>query len=91
MPSLTNFCSAVENRKFIRHKYNFNISLMLTGPSTIKCPMAHGSNNFGRPFLGCHYFIQSFSDMPGSTEDDFQILLEYFVTLFKYQSTGRSN
>ena len=36
MLSMTDLCSAVENRKFIRQKYNFNMSLMLTGPSTKK-------------------------------------------------------
>ena len=40
MLSMTDLCSAVENRKFIRQKYNFNMSLMLTGPSTKK--LSHG-------------------------------------------------
>ena len=79
MLSLTNLCSAVEKRKLIRHKYNFNISLMLTGRSTKKCPMGHGSYNFGRTFLGCHYFIQSFSDLcPGVLKTIFK----YYQTIF---------
>ena len=38
------------------------------------CPWGHESYNFGRPFLGHHYYILSgsLSDLfPGSKEEDF--------------------
>ena len=61
--SLFDLCLGVEKMIFIGQIYFHYTTYMATPQRKNPCPWGHEINNFGRPFLGHHYYILSMSDL----------------------------
>mgnify|MGYP003692425057 CR=1 FL=1 len=61
----------VEKKIFKEMMHFHYMTYMATPYYKNPCPEGHEIYNFGRPFLGNHYYILSLSDMHGSREEDF--------------------
>ena len=61
--SLSNLCMGVENKILKEIMHFHHMTYMTTPQHKNPCPRGHEIYNFGRPFLGHHYYILGLSNL----------------------------